>query len=242
MKSLSGVGIGLSLVFGCLLLALVAELYYLLWWKKRVMSKKRSSSSSSSNQVTTHQIPAETPQFCYMFWCCRKPTSSTPQELCSSPTTLVHQPQSNKDLWLKPFGDSNFPRFLFTITEETREDLESQVGTSRRRNLSDLLQVLETPFLTPLASSPAASHDHYFTPPLTPSLLHHNRSTSAELMMTATTTMRSNSSPPPKLKFLRDAEEKLLMRSNSSPPPKMKFLRDAEEKLLLRSQTTTTRS
>ncbi|KAL0376946.1 UNVERIFIED_CONTAM: hypothetical protein Scaly_0812200 [Sesamum calycinum] len=213
------------------------------------MSKKRSS-STSSNHVTDNgtQIPAETPQFCYMFWCCRKPTSSTPQQLCSSPTTLVHQPQSNKDLWLKPFGDddhheedSNFPglpRFLFTITEESREDLESEVGMSRRRNLSDLLQVLETPFLTPLASSPAASHDHYFTPPLTPSLLHHhNKSSSAELMKMM---MRSNSSPPPKLKFLRDAEEKLMMRTDSSPPPKMKFLRDAEEKLLLRSQTRTT--
>ncbi|KAL0456711.1 UNVERIFIED_CONTAM: hypothetical protein Slati_1010300 [Sesamum latifolium] len=177
MKSLSGVGLGLSLVFGCLLLALVAELYYLLWWKKRVM---RSSNhvTNNSEECTDHQIPAETPQFCYMFWCCRNPTSSsTPQQLCSSPTTLVHQPQSNKDLWLKPFAsqdhqDCNFPpglpRFLFTITEETREDLESEVGMSRRRNLSDLLQVLETPFLTPLASSPAASHhDHYFTPPLT---------------------------------------------------------------------------
>ena len=32
MKSLSSLGIGLSLVFYCLLLALVVELCYLLWW------------------------------------------------------------------------------------------------------------------------------------------------------------------------------------------------------------------
>ncbi|KAJ6772782.1 hypothetical protein OIU74_018904 [Salix koriyanagi] len=65
------------------------------------------------------------------------------------------------------------PRFLFTIVEETKEDLESEDGRSRgdnksakgsrSRSLSDLLSV-ETPYLTPLASPP------FFTPPLTPSV------------------------------------------------------------------------
>lgn len=36
MKSLSSVGLGLSIFFGCLVLALIAEVYYLLWWKKRL--------------------------------------------------------------------------------------------------------------------------------------------------------------------------------------------------------------
>jgi len=40
MAAFSGLGIGLSLVFGCLLLALAAELYYLLWWKKRIASSE----------------------------------------------------------------------------------------------------------------------------------------------------------------------------------------------------------
>nr|ACU20158.1 unknown [Glycine max] len=33
--SFGGLSIALSLVFGCLLLALRAQLYYFLWWKKR---------------------------------------------------------------------------------------------------------------------------------------------------------------------------------------------------------------
>ncbi|KAI3747101.1 hypothetical protein L6452_09546 [Arctium lappa] len=37
------VGLGLSLVFGCLLLALVAELNYLLWWKKLQSSRCQST-------------------------------------------------------------------------------------------------------------------------------------------------------------------------------------------------------
>ena len=40
MTSSSELGIGLGLVFGCLLLALVAELYYLLWWKKRISNRE----------------------------------------------------------------------------------------------------------------------------------------------------------------------------------------------------------
>ncbi|KAK4425233.1 hypothetical protein Salat_1717200 [Sesamum alatum] len=239
MKSLSGVGVGLSLVFGCLFLALVAELYYLLWWKKkRVLTNKRFNHHDDENGT---QIPPQTPHFCYIFCCCRNPNSPTPQELCSSPT-LVHHPQPNKNLWPKPFSEDqdsifpDLPRFLFTITEETMEDLESE--DISRRNLNDLLQVLETPFLTPLASPAASSHDHYFTPPLTPSF-HHKSSFDSEELKRVMMMMRASSSPPPRLKFLRDAEEKLMMmRSSSSPPPKMKFLRDAEEKLMMmRSQT-----
>ncbi|KAI3470720.1 hypothetical protein Pfo_027383 [Paulownia fortunei] len=221
MKSLSGVGLGLSLVFGFLLLALIAELYYLLWWKKRYIGKR-------SNEEDGSHIQQERAEFFYIFFCCwKKPTSSlrsTAQELCSS-ATLVHEPQSssnsNKDLWLKPFGEENMdnfpglPRFLFTITEETREDLESEDGIIRNRkqstsrsNLSDLLQILETPFLTPLGSPP------YFTPPLTPSL---------------TTDHQQNFGP-----FFESERDAAFNRLRSSPPPKFKFLRDAEEKLIHR--------
>ncbi|GAV57727.1 hypothetical protein CFOL_v3_01263 [Cephalotus follicularis] len=139
MKSLSGVGLGLSVVFGCLLLALVAELYYLLWWKKRFTNREIEKDYSN---------PAR--EFLYMF-CCKKPDSLSqralnPQELCSSGRmidTLVHEPEAqqnhlqNKDFLFRPFGDdaveteltrlhnlSGPPRFLFTIVEETKEDLE----------------------------------------------------------------------------------------------------------------------
>lgn len=239
MKSLSSVGLGLSVVFGCLLLALIAELYYLLWWKKRFT--RREIESDYSN-------PAR--EFLYMF-CLRRPSSLShsalnPQKLCSSVTdTLVQEPQSqhhlhtntsNKDFLFKPFGSSGEdsmevelmrlhnlsgpPRFLFTITEETKEDLESEDSKSRgdiksrkgsrSKSLSDLLLTVETPYLTPLASP------SFFTPPLTPMNSSHNQhgigfnplfesSTDAEFS-------KIKSSPPPKFKFLQEAEEKLYRR------------------------------
>lgn len=220
MKSISGLGLGLCVVFGCLLLALIAELYYLLWWKKknRIITTKFDEEEQSGIQ-----IPTKRSNFPHIFHLCKTPSSSlrsTAQELCNSPTDLVHEPQSSnsstKDLWLKkPFVEENlgnFPRFLFTITEETREDLESEDGifknrkhSTSRSNLSDLLQILETPFLTPLASPP------YFTPPLTPSLCDHHYQQSLEWEGDAEFN-RVRASPPPMFKFLRDAEEKLIQR------------------------------
>ncbi|OWM85577.1 hypothetical protein CDL15_Pgr029000 [Punica granatum] len=53
---------------------------------------------------------------------------------------------------------SSPPRFLFTIQEETRKDLESDDGRSRKgsraQSLSDLIMSLDTPSLTPLPSPP----------------------------------------------------------------------------------------
>ncbi|KAL3579176.1 hypothetical protein D5086_020680 [Populus alba] len=227
MKSLSSVGLGLSIVFGCLLLALVAELYYLLWWKRRFANKEIGDDYSS---------PAR--ELFFMF-CLRKPSSlRNNQELCSSvriTDTLVHHDQesqlninTSKDLLLRPFSDDNMdtelmrlhslsgpPRFLFTIVEETKEDLESEDGRSRAdnksakgsrsRSLSDLLLTVETPYLTPLASPP------FFTPPLTPSYnqigFNHLFESSKDAEFN-----KIRSSPPPKFKFLQDAEEKLYAR------------------------------
>ncbi|KAJ4719857.1 Transmembrane protein [Melia azedarach] len=235
MKSLSSVGLGLSVVFGCLLLALVAELYYLLWWKKRIT--RRDIESDYSNPAT---------EFLYMF-CWRRPSSLShtalnPQELCSSvriTDTLVQEPHSqnhlhsnNKDFLLKPFGDddsmetelmrlhnlSGPPRFLFTIIEETKEDLESEDAKSRcdnksrkgsrSRSLSDLLLTVETPYLTPLASPP------FFTPPLTPMNSSYNQHGFNPLYESSTDAEFSKirASPPPKFKFLQDADEKLYRR------------------------------
>ncbi|PIA39076.1 hypothetical protein AQUCO_02700328v1 [Aquilegia coerulea] len=237
MKSLSNLGIGLSLVFGCLFLALIAELYYLLWWKKRINNRDIEDDYSNS--------PSR--ELFYMF-CWKKPSSLSstalnPQQLCNSVrmadshslesgnNNQVHlHSNSSKDLLLKPYGDDSIeaelmrlhnlsgpPRFLFTIKEETKEDLESEDGKSkcdnksrkgsRSRSLSDLLLTVETPFLTPL-SSPA-----FYTPPLTPidSYSHHGfnplyeSSTDAEIN-------NIKASPPPKFKFLKDAEEKLQRR------------------------------
>lgn len=228
MKSFSGLGVGLSLVFGCLLLALVAELYYLLWWKKRIASseveddysnyakelvqlfcwKKSASSLHAATTTTT--------------------TNNNNRDLAKDQEANGVEPDlelgSSKDLLLKGFGEEGVeselmrlhnlagpPRFLFTIKEETKEDLESEDGRSRKgsrtRSLSDLVLTADTPFLSPLASPPLRSpslntldsyHRHGFNPLF-------ESSTDAELS-------KLRSSPPPKFKFLRDAEEKLLRR------------------------------
>ncbi|KAH6765634.1 hypothetical protein C2S52_016617 [Perilla frutescens var. hirtella] len=104
------------------------------------------------------------------------------------------------------------PRFLFTIKEESKEDLESEDGKSRKgsraRSLSDLVIAVDggtTPFLSPLSSptlrapSSLDSYNHHGINPLFESI------PEAELN-------RLRSSPPPKFKFLRDAEDKLLRR------------------------------
>ncbi|KAK7340875.1 hypothetical protein VNO77_21592 [Canavalia gladiata] len=223
MKSLSSVGLGLSIIFGFLLLALVAEVYYLLWWKKRITN--REIENDYGNPVK---------ELFYMF-CWKRPSSSlrqtsfTPPELCSSMRigdTLVHDPeqvqsQNGKEFVFKPFGEDGMdaeymrqqellgpPRVLFTIVEESKEDLESEDGKSRceksgkgsrGRSLGDLL-VVETPYLTPNASPP------FFTP-ISP----YNQHGFNPLFETATDAEfnRLKSSPPPKFKFLQEAEEKL---------------------------------
>lgn len=229
MKSLSSVGLGLSIVFGCLLLALVAELYYLLWWKRRFTNREIGDEYSN---------PAR--ELFYLF-CLKKPSSLRhSQELCSSvritDALVPHEQDSqlhstSKEFLFKPFGDdpmdtelmrlnslSGPPRFLFTIIEETKEDLESEDGKSRgdnksakgsrSRSLSDLLLNLETPYLTPLASPP------FFTPPLTPLDAGYGQSRFNHLFESAADAEfnKVRSSPPPKFKFLQDAEEKLYRR------------------------------
>lgn len=223
MKSLSSVGLGLSIVFGCLLLALLAELYYLLWWKKRL----------TTNRDLENDYSNPTREFFYMF-CWKRSSSSSmtnsalnPQEIRMAATEDHHHLQhSNKDFLLKPFDQESElmrlqPRFLFTIVEETKEDLESDQETkskcdnksrvgSRGRSLSDLLLTVETPYLTPLASPT------FFTPPLTP------------LMDISASNYSHQFEFNPLFESATDAE---FNRLRSSPPPKFKFLQEAEEKL-----------
>lgn len=231
MKSLSSVGIGLSVVFSCLFLALIAELYYLFWWKKRFTNREIENDYSSS--------PAK--ELFYMF-CWRKHSAFShsalnPQQLCSSTrisnNTFLQESNSqlhmdsNNDFLFKPFGEEDMeaefmrlqnpsgpPRFLFTIIEETKEDLESEDGKSnksrkgsRTRSLSDLLVTVETPYLTPSASPP------FFTPPLTPGSSYSQNSFNFHFELTTDAEFnRLRSSPPPKFKFLQEAEKKLMKR------------------------------
>ncbi|GMI87109.1 hypothetical protein like AT5G59350 [Hibiscus trionum] len=216
MKSLSSVGLGLSIVFGVLFLALMAELYYLLWWKKRLT---RDYNNNNSNNNTASEL-------FYMF--CWKKSALNPHEIQQQPSQ-VHRLQSNKDLFFKPYdydvdvddddddgnGDDDSdglgpPRLLFTIVEETKEDLESEEAKSKKgRSLSDVVFSVETPYLTPLASPP------FLTPPLTPleAASCYNRHGSFNPLFESSNCgdldTPSSVSPPPKFKFLQLAEEKL---------------------------------
>ncbi|PIN24367.1 hypothetical protein CDL12_02900 [Handroanthus impetiginosus] len=216
MGSFSGLGIGLSIVFGCILMGLVAELYYLLWWKKR--------KAYDSNR--------EVEEFCFLF-CWKRRSSFNSAGSSQELTNSVRNPQeqqdlemgSSKDLGSKGYGEEGVetelmrvhnlcgpPRFLFTIKEESKEDLESDDGKSRSsrkgsrtKSLSDLVFMDGTPFLTPLSSPTVkAPHslDSYHSHGLNPLF---ESLTEAEVN-------RLRSSPPPKFKFLRDAEDKLIRR------------------------------
>ncbi|KAI3450418.1 hypothetical protein Pfo_007083 [Paulownia fortunei] len=233
MGSFSGLGIGLSFVFGCILMGLVVELYYLLWWKKRI--------AYTSNR--------EIEEFCFLF-CWKRPSSSfnstnSSQELTNSVRNPREQEDlemgNSKDLGLKGYGEEGVetelmrmhnlcgpPRFLFTIKEESKEDLESDDGKSRSsrkgsrtKSLSDLVFAVDgTSFLTPLSSptvkAPLFSdsyHNHGFNP-LFEAL------TEAEVN-------RLRSSPPPKFKFLKDAEDKLIRRL---------LVEEAERKRVLKNE------
>ncbi|KAE8669255.1 ubiquitin-conjugating enzyme E2 7 [Hibiscus syriacus] len=195
MKSLSSVGLGLSIVFVLLFLALIAELYYLLWWKKRLTTNSVDIENDYNNSAT---------ELFYMF--CWKKSALSPHGIQRQPSHHVHHHlQSNKDVFFNPYGDGDDdgdddglgpPGLLFTIVEETKEDLESEEG---------VVFSVETPYLTPLASPP------FLTPPLTPleaacgpfnPLFESSNGGDSD-------TLSSSSSPPPKFRFLQEAEEKL---------------------------------
>lgn len=236
MVSFTDLKISLSLVFGCLLLAIFAELYYLVWWKRKRITD-REIEYSHSNYVK---------ELLYVFgW--KKPSENSTQELGNSAVdSAVNGEQDpeiqlgdSKEFLLKPYGEDGLeaelirihnlagpPRFLFTIKEETKEDLESEDGKSRgersrkgsrNRSLSDLVVTVETPFLTPLSSPRIKSNSSLEC------LNYHSGFNPLFESSMESEINRLRSSPPPKFKFLRDAEEKLYRR---------KLMEEAERKVL----------
>ncbi|KAK1270086.1 hypothetical protein QJS04_geneDACA022385 [Acorus gramineus] len=222
MKSLSGLGIGLSLVFGFLFLALIGELYYLFWWKRRIIAnngvddggedllfcfKKHSSLAASTAALTPQEprIVTETEHDHHLL----KPS----EEGVETELMRLHNLHGP-------------PRFLFTIKEETKEDMESEDKSrkgSRGRSLSDVIVATETPFLTPLSSPP------FYTPPLTPlDCYSQNKFNPLFESPEGIDWSRVKSSPPPKFKFLKDAEEKLYRKTLMEEAMKKARLRNGE--------------
>ncbi|GAB2274345.1 hypothetical protein Dimus_009109 [Dionaea muscipula] len=158
MLLLSGtLGIILSLVLGCLVLALVGGLYYPLWWKKQRICGERME----ENNI------AHAKELLYLF-CWNK--SSCIHDLSSQDTVSVSSKESVESEFMRLHDLVCTPGFLFTIHEETREDSESDDGKSmcdssrkgsRARSLSDIVLTIETdtiryPSPLPLKVSTAA--------------------------------------------------------------------------------------
>lgn len=213
MSSFSGLEIGLCFLFGCILLVLSAELYYLLWWKRRFSKNKQDIENqhlSSSNITPTTTLSSYT--------CCWKTSKSIKTQEKDLQTHVKQQDSDmglGKDLVSNDLGDESLdlelmrlhnlggpPRFLFTINEETKEDLESERSKKGSRTLSDILDNLDTPFLTPIASPSLKLNLEAYN--------HHGLNPLFDSNEFGINKMKS--SPPPTFKFLRDAEEKLMKR------------------------------
>ncbi|XP_038893882.1 uncharacterized protein LOC120082683 [Benincasa hispida] len=237
MASSSWLYIGLGIILGFLFLGILAELYYLLWRKKkRINNNPEVEDNHFTKQPSLHLIPSET----------RNPPENRrgfDLELGSGEDSLLKttateeeddEEETEDDLELQGiYNLAGQPRFLFTINEETKEDLESEDGKSRKgsrnRSLSDIIAAIDTPFFTPMASpplkaSPLSSLESYnyklhgFNPLF---------ESSDELEQNL---KRLRSSPPPKFKFLRDAEEKLYRRLMEEAQKKTEVSKNEQRK------------
>lgn len=204
MGALSRLGVGLTVVSALLLLALTAELYYLLVHKRRLRRRAAAISDAASS-------PSSSSRELLQLFCFKKPPALA--------STYAHEPHAG-DAVVAVAVDGSVdddddtveaqlmrlgslvgpPRLLFTIKEETKEDLESEDGRSRcgrSRSLGELLHCSETPFLTPAASPvPPVVMEKSYNP-----------------LFESTASPAVAVSPPPNFQFLKDAEEKLYRRA-----------------------------
>ncbi|KAJ0906003.1 hypothetical protein HanPSC8_Chr07g0300511 [Helianthus annuus] len=189
MRYSSSVGLGLSVRVPA------RELLYLFCCKKH--SSLRSTGLVKDTQVHEPQASSPSPS--------PSPSSSTSSSWVRSVTQDYDDMSVETELLrLHSLCGPGPPRFLFTIKEETKEDLESEDRSkkgSRGRSLSDVFSV-ETPFFTPLAS-PA-----YVTPPLTPRRSSYRPFSPLSYSSSDAEFNRIRASPPPQFKFLKGVEDK----------------------------------
>lgn len=169
--------ISLSFLFGFLLIGLVAKLCYLLWWKNHSSSTKVRNLQEHTDVINGHEQDLEAGG--------NDDDNLQQLKICCGESV---------DIELMRLHNINGPpRFLFTIKEETEEDLETKC-------LNDLLASTDhTPFPSPNLKVESLDHSrnvHDFS---------HlsGSSVDEEISMLRT-------SPPSRFKFLRDADEKWL--------------------------------
>ncbi|XP_074590520.1 uncharacterized protein LOC141846389 isoform X1 [Curcuma longa] len=196
MRSLTSLIIGLSLVSIFLFFALVTTLC-LFWRKKRINADIDENCSIPLKKL---QYP-----FC---WTWKSPSlmaihqqeRSTPVDLAAQSDQLHLNPSKDtiEAELLRLYSLAAPPRLLFTIKEETREDLESEDGRSPGRRSSKccggktLNDLFNSSDRTPLSTSPSSS-------PCTRNGFNFNWEDDFARMW---------SSPSPKFNFLKHAELK----------------------------------
>lgn len=199
MRALSRVGVGLAVVSALLLLALTAELYYIFVHKRRLRRRAAAISDASSS-------PSSSSRELLQLFCFKKPPALASTYAVPEAGDDADADDETVEAQLMRLGGVVGPtRLLFTIKEETREDLESEDGRGRSRSLGELMHCSETPpFLTPRASPspvPTAAMGNSYNPLF--------ESPAASPVPAHAPTV----SPPPKFQFLRDAEDKLYRRA-----------------------------
>ncbi|CAL0321898.1 unnamed protein product [Lupinus luteus] len=221
----SGLSIALSLVFMCLVLGLAAQIFYFLWWKNRRTQSENIEMDEGNYANVFYCGFLKTP---FSFHATNTSVSVTKESETKSNEVSDLELGAENDMLVKSFGEESVeselmrlhnlagpPRYLFTIKEETKEDLEaedeeksrtrSKKGSRRRRSLSDLMLLIDTPLSTSPLKSSLHPLDSYKQQGFNP--LFESSSAKSELC-----NMFSPSSPPPKFKFLKDAEDKLYRR------------------------------
>ncbi|CAM6096525.1 unnamed protein product [Calypogeia fissa] len=167
--------LAVGVVAAVFLLIVSGELFYLFYWRKRAHFPRGSHVSVapvSEGEAATVTEPAETPEVVINVTCAEYQIAALHQDLVEKlfPAMGVTSREVAQDL----MGPT---RMLFTITEETKEDLEKldldgkrNRRASRSKSMSDFsvspggpLSPLASPFITP-PSSP----EHFITPYGTP--------------------------------------------------------------------------
>lgn len=183
MKSLSIVGLGLGVAFGCLSILLVAEICYFLCWKKR--STSHTDSEKDINNVSGKDL-------FQMF----------SEERAGFNNGDDDDPEGQVQSHTWRYSQS--PRFLFTIEEGMKEgsECESVNKSSCRVSPCDSF-IVETPYFTPLASaSPCLA-----SPTILPLTLNHHLESAKNDAAELNRVMKA-STPPSRFKLLHHTQEK----------------------------------
>ncbi|KAJ7550866.1 hypothetical protein O6H91_07G122400 [Diphasiastrum complanatum] len=167
MFSLGALGIGLSVVFGGFVLLLVAELYYLLCWKKKAIANPRVNNVGLDPLFVNGDTVSE-----------RSGDATVLPNVNQLPTGNFHAELVAK---LFPLGGSGEievlhlnhllgpPRLLFTIIEETKEDLDSEDGKSKGRHSKRASHGSNECILLISSESATPEGTPFVTPPSSPS-------------------------------------------------------------------------